>query len=183
MVEKITVPELETIFYALIESAETGKLVHIGDHFTVKHTFWGEADMDYTDRCADESFDTFGITIMCCEDEEECAWTCADILLERFNKWYGRQPNPVETVAEVTRWEQAEPFVMDLDEREEAVYDNCCDYLYYGESFASLIERGHNYEVPVERTKELWQLAFWFMAEGCMAENAWLTSGSAKYAA
>jgi len=182
MVEKIDVPDMETMFFWLCASAESEK-PYTCDNFTVTHDWWGRAELEYEDEYCRKTFDDYGITILCCEDEEEYAWECAGILLERFEKWYGRQVHPAATISDVTCWEQAEPFVMELNHTEELVYENCCDYLYYGEGFKSLIDRGHNYEISEQRTRELWTLAFYFMAEGCMEDDPYTTSGSMRYVA
>ena len=188
MVDKVTIPDWETIFFALCDSAMTdGAVVRIDEHFSVIHNWWAEASLFYNDRFRDEFdsklFDTSDIAIICCEDEEEYAGECASTILERFESWYGRQEHPAETIADVTCWEQAEPFVVELDKRETAVYENCCDYLYYGESFVSLMEREHNYGLDEGRVKELWKLAFWFMSEGCMCDDPYVTAWTARYAA
>lgn len=184
MVNKIELPDWETMFDAILESAETGKKVKFGN-FAVKHKYWRDAELCYEDDFNFERFSTWDWNILCCEDEDEYAGECASILLRKFKKWYRRQPVYVEakSISEVTCWAQAEPFVMKLDRRERLVYENCCDYLYYGEGFKSLIDRGHNYEVSEQRTRELWTLAFHFMAEGCMEDDPYTTSGSARYVA
>jgi len=168
MVENVKLPDWETLFYMLCESAETGKEVKYGN-IEVKHEYWGRADLWYSDDFnTNKHFDDAFIAIIGCEDEEEYAGECASILLEKLEKWHNKQTKPVATISEVSRWEQAEPFVLKLNRMEKAVYQNCCDYLYYGDSFANLIERGHNYDISKERTSELWKLAFYWMAEGCM---------------
>ena len=180
MVEKVDVPDMETMFYWLCASAESEKPYTCGN-FTTTHSYWGRAELRYEDKYCSKTFDDFGITILCCDDEEEYAWECAGILLERFEKWYGRQIHPAATISDVSCWEQAEQFVMELNHAEELVYENCCYCLYYGEEFWSLMERGHNYDVPMKRAGEIWDLAFYFMAEGCMGENPYTTSGTLRY--
>jgi len=184
MVNKVDIPDWETMFYAVLESAETGKEVKLGN-FTVKHKYWCDAELCYEDDFNCEFFSTWDISILCCEDEEEYAGECASTLLEKFEKWYERQPVYVEakSISDVTCWAQAEPFVMELNHTERLVYENCCDYLYYGEGFRSLIDRGHNYDVSEQRTREIWKLAFYFMAEGCMEDDPYTTSGSTRYVA
>ena len=182
MVQDIVIPDQYTVFCALMESADSSKLVEFG-HFTAIHKPWGNAELWYEDDFNSKRFDTFGITILCCEDEEEYASSCACILCERFKKWYDRQVHPAARISDVSCWEQAEQFAMGLNHIETAVYENCCDYLYYGESLASLIERGHNYGLPIERVREIWKLALYFMAEGCMCDNPYTTRHTMRYVA
>lgn len=177
LVEKVKVPGWEDVYYALLDSGrksegkryEDWKEVRIDEHFSVKHRFWHCATMFYTDEYNTEVFGDDGA--MCCEDEEEFAGECAGGLLAEFEKWYGRCVHPVESVEDVRCWAQAEPFVNELDRKETAVYENCCDYLYYGYGLGSLMKQGHHYDLPEERAREIWRLAFWYMAEGCMEDE------------
>lgn len=166
MVEKVEVPDFESVLEAMLDSSEfDGAEVKIDDHFSVKHRSWGLAELFYSDDFCNKTFDTHRWSIMCCDDDTEFAGSCASIVLDSFNKWYGRQCHPVSAISDITRYEQAEPFIDNLAGTERDVYMNACDYLYYGESLASLIERGHNYGLSESRTKEIWSLAFWYMAE------------------
>lgn len=182
LAEKVTVPEFESIFWAFLESGESGgNEIKIDDHFSVSHKFWGRGELWYRDYYNHELFDDFGISIMCCDDEEEYANSSAAIVLERFNKWYERRSHPVDSIADVNCWAQAEPFIMKFNFKEDSVFENCCDYLYYGELFASLIENEHNYGLPEDRTREVWNLAFWFMAEGVSAKDPFVPLRAARY--
>ena len=169
MVENVKLPDWEAIFYALLASAESRKEVKVDDHGSVRHKYWGDAELEYDDKYERKDFDLWDWNIMCCEDEEEYAGECASLLLEKLEKWHDKQVKPAATISDVSCWEQAEQFVRGLNHIETAVYQNACDYLYYGESFTSLIERDHNYGLPEDRTKEIWHLAFYYMAEGCVA--------------
>ena len=184
MVNKVEIPTWETVFYAMMDSAFNGKEVKF-DKFTIRHEFWGEAKLCYEDDFNSELFDTWDWSIYCCDDEEEYAGECASIVLHKFEEWYEKQTVYVkaESISDVGCWAQAEPFVMELNNTEELVYENCCDYLYYGDGIKNLIERGHNYGISEERTREIWKLAFYFMAEGCMVDDPYTTVGSSRYVA
>lgn len=173
VVEKVETPSWETLFWALVESMEqNGKEVKIDDHFSVKHKEWSRGEMFYTDEHNIKLFDDFCINIVscCCEDAEEYAGEVTNILLDRFNKWYERQVHAVKTIFDATCWEQAEPFYDKVSDRTELdVLRNCVWGIEgFQYSFDTLMENGWNYGLPIERTKELWRMAYWFVAEGCM---------------
>lgn len=169
MVEKVQMPEWENVFWALCESMEQdGKEVKIDEHLSVGHKRWCHATLCYTDEYNVELFSDNGA--LCCEDEEEFAGECAAGLLEKLEEWYERQVNPVDNIFDANCWEQAEPFYDAVwERRERSVLQNCiwgiegCEY-----NFDTLIKNGWNYGLPIERTKELWQIAYWWVAEGCM---------------
>ena len=187
LVEKVKVPTWDDVYYALVDSAyeNDGKKfvewreTRIDEHFSVKHRFWDTAVLFYVDNFNVEVFDDDGA--MCCEDEHEFAGECASGLLESFEGWYGKQNFEANSIADINCWDQAEQFVAKLDGVDESVYDNCCDYLYYGEGLNDLIERGHNYGLSKERTAELWKLAFWFMADGVSSDDPCTTAHTYRY--
>lgn len=108
-------------------------------------------------------------SIMGCESMTELIRYATELLLKRYEKLDKSRTRQVDSIAEITCWEQAEPFVDELDRAERAVYANACDYHYYGMSLQSMIDNGHHCDLPEQRVRELWKLAFWYMAEGCMA--------------
>lgn len=172
MTEKVNVPTWESMFWALVESMEQdGKEVKIDEHVSVKHTRWSRGEMFYVDDYNVEVFSDFGISILCCEDDEEYAGEVASIILERFERWYERQVHPVKSIFDATCWEQAEPFYWEVKVGLESdVFKNCvCGIEGYEYGFDTLIKNEWNYGLPIERTKELWQIAYWWVAEGCMA--------------
>ena len=179
LIEKRNIPDWEIMFYTLLESAEKNDWVDIDDNLSVRMYPWDCGEL--YNREAGELFES--PYVMCCEDDEEFTAEAASHLLRSYEEWMSKQSEPVETIDEIHRWEQAEPFVMDLTRQEEIVYSNCCDYLYYGDSFHMLIENDHHYGMDLERVRELWRLAFWFMAEGCMTEDPYTTRETCCYVA
>ena len=171
MVEKKIELDWETMYYALRAAAESNEGEYtLNDCMFVCHTDWRRAELHYTDEHSDKVFDTSGISIMCCDDAEEYSGSCASIILERYNKWLERQVAEVATIFDATCWEQAEPFYWEVKGGlEEDVFRNCvwgwegCQY-----SLQTLLDNGWNYGLDEQRTKELWKIAYWWVAEGCM---------------
>lgn len=173
----------QILFWALCESQETDKEVAIDEHFGVRMHEWsyGELFFTYTDEellhdgwlsTTTEVFVDNGA--MCCEDAEEFAAEVASGLLEQFGKWYERQRRPVDSIFDATCWEQAELFYLDIKSGlEESVFQNCVwgwEGMEY--SLKTLLDNEWNYGLSIERTKELWTIAYWWVAEGCMREVA-----------
>lgn len=162
----------QVLFYALLESAEKNSWVDIDEHVSVKMRQWDGGDLYDNDHGK-----MFGSPyVLCCEDEEEFTAEATTILLEKYVKYIESLPKPVQTVDEITCWAQAKPFYEALDDCPRivrAVYENCYWGHYYGDyGFTALMDNDWNYGLPRELAYELWVIAFWYCAEGCMEEVA-----------
>lgn len=162
----------QVLFYALCESAETEKWVELDEHTSCKMVSWDHGELyDYDhEKLFTSSY------VMCCEDDEEFVAEATTQLLEMYVKFIESQPKPVQSVDEITCWKQAEPFydaVFECGGIVESVYENCYWGHYYGDyGFKTLIENDWNYGLPEALAYELWQVAWWYCAEGCMEEVA-----------
>lgn len=53
-----------------------------------------------------------------------------------------------------------------LKDAEYLAFQNAYDYLYYGESYTSWVERGHDCGIKQSRRKAIWNMAFWYITDG-----------------
>lgn len=98
------------------------------------------------------------------------------MMMELYEKWLAKQPKKVASIFDATCWGEAKPFFEEVwfgnNKLEESVLENCIwgwQGMSYG--FDYLIENEWHYGLPIERAKELWRIAYWYVAEGCMEED------------
>lgn len=161
----------QILFYALLESDEKHDWVDLGDGLSCKMFQWDHGEL--YDESREELFESH--YVMCCEYEEEFTAEAASDLLEMYSKWYESLPKPIQCIEDACCWAQVEPFyaaLYDCPKIVRAVFENCYWGHYYGDyGFQTLMDNEWNYGLPRELAYELWQLAFWYCAEGCMVEE------------
>ena len=162
----------ETIYDALLESAETRDWVEIGDEFSVRMWPWERGQLHIYEHS--KTFTSH--YVMCCDDAEEFTGETASYLLAAYERFLSRLPKPVQCVEKASCWEQVKPFydaVMGSSQLIRNVYHNCYAGNYYGDySFEQLMENDWNYGLPRELALELWRISWWYLAEGYEFEEA-----------
>ena len=162
----------QSVFYCLLESSESGEWVNVTDAVSVKMRPWecGELYDSEHEKLFTSRY------VMCCEDDEEFTAEAASQLLHDYAGFINAIPDPVQCIEDARCWAQAKPFydaVMDASLVIRHVFDNCYWGLYYGDyGFETLMENDWNYGLPRELALEIWRIAFWYCAEGCMEDAA-----------